>query len=177
MNTTHKNSEFDAFTEKLMANERITLFDKNYFRRIKLTLLGLLILSLGLFSTLYYFSILSITVWLVCGGASVALLLAFYILSRRTRSASLKGDTLILNCMKSKSIVTSIRSVRRARTYRILTLHCTILNYSLDGRLYTSILFGNPPGVTISLDHVILHAVRWNKKQKANHKPGSVATR
>jgi hypothetical protein len=176
MNTTPKHSEMEAFTEKLIANERITLFDKNYFRRLKLSLIGLLIVSSALISTLFFLDILSVTLLLLCGGSTFGLFLLLFILLRRTRSASIKGDTLILNGLRTKPTVTSIRSVRKARTYRILWLHCTILHYSLDGRLYTSLLFGNPPGASITLDTVILHAVRWNKKQKANHKPGSVAT-
>lgn len=172
-NTTNS-AEIHAFTEKLSSSQRFRLGSEKYTRRFRLlfllTITGIVGLSLVfLFQQKPTFIDASLFLFLV-----ILLSISWLTLDKRLHHATLKGDALILRSMSNKSSVTSIKSVRKVRTYNILGLKFTSLNYYIDGRHRKSILLGSRPGSSFTVEYFIIVAISWSKKKKANHKPGSV---
>ena len=161
-----KHANLEEFTELLNSNERITLSKKKYFRIINSFLLGLLLVSLVSISTFLYSKHTSAQIFILLGGIGVMVFLMLYSYARRVRSASIIGDSLIMTTSRKKPFVTTLNTVKKVTTYNFLTIHCTFLTYSLDGRIHKTILIGNPPGIAINLDNFILHAKQWSKNKR-----------
>ena len=161
MNTTK--DELTLLSNKLSANVRLDLYDKNYLFRIKWTFPTLLLISLITLSILFSTGAMNQTQLIVSSLIVMILLLAVQIFARRARVAALKGDTLILKGIDSKSTVTSLKSVRKASSYQVFGIPVTHLNYTLDHQKKTSIVFGTPSGMKSSLDQLIRHAKKCKK--------------
>jgi hypothetical protein len=157
------NDELTLLSAKILANSRVDLYDKNYLFRIKWTLPMLLTVSFILLSVLFYTEIITQTQLLISGLVVIVVFLILQILSRRARVAALKGDTLILKGIDSKSTVTSIGSVRRASSFQIFGIPITHLDYILDHQRKTSFVFGAPSGFKYPVDKVIAHAKKCKK--------------
>ena len=97
-----------------------------------------------------------------------------YFVCKHSQTASIKGDSLILNALNKRSTVMSIKGIKKIKARSLLFVYFTSMHYNLDGRMKT-IYF-----VTQSLDStapektvkIILKDLKG--KKKANHKPGSV---
>ena len=157
------NDELTMLSAKIKANSRVDLYDKNYLFRIKWMLPTLFSASLAVLSVLFYVEVITQTLLITYGVIVMVVFFILQTLSRRARVAALKGDTLILKGMNSKSTVTSIKSVRRASSFQILGVPITHLDYTLDQQRKTSFLFGTPAGFDYPLDKVIAHAKKCKK--------------
>ncbi len=102
------------------------------------------------------------------GVITFVLTFAVYRFMKRFCAGELKGDALILRNLNNQSIITNVNSVRYVRTYFFLGVQCTRLQCKVDGQKYTSLLIGNPPGISISTENYLRGIIRSKKKQKAN---------
>lgn len=168
METNNNRPTDNKEAESIRSNKRVVLAPGRSLARLKAVLI--IILSLTMIGGFSFALLQKGPLYVSLLSAVVALIAAamIYHLGKRVRSASLKGDTLILKGINNKSCVTSIRSVRNVRTYNLFGVPCTTLRYNLDGKTHTSILFGNPPGASISVEHYLRNAMQGSKKQKAN---------
>jgi hypothetical protein len=123
----------------------------------------LLTVSLIILSVLFYTEIINQIQLIISGVVVMVIFFILQILSRRARVAALKGDTLILKGIDSKSTVTSIRSVRKASSFQIFGVPITHLDYILDHQRKTSFVLGTPSGFKYPLDKVIAHAKKCKK--------------
>lgn len=164
-----------SFTKKVTSNKRIALSPAKVLRRLKV----LFVLSLAAIFfagiMLLFSRALSMTAAIIFIGTVGILVTALFTIGKKAKSASIKGDTLILKGLDNKNCVTTLHSVRTVKTYEVIGFQITTLRYSLDGRSHLSILLGNPPGVSITVETCLRKAIQLSKK-KANHKPGSVGT-
>ena len=151
---------------QLSANARVDLFDKNYLHRIKWIFPSLLMTALISLSALFTFGMLSQAQLIVSSFIAIGVLLLVQFVVRRARVAALKGDTIILKGINSKSTVTSIKSVRCASTRQIFGVQVTRLEYTLDHQKQSSFVFGGPAGMKTTLDQLIQHAKKCRKKIK-----------
>lgn len=159
-------SDLEDYTAMLESNKRIELYEKKYFIRINILTLGLLISGLCIISVMFYEKKIDLQLSAILGGAG---LLVFFLMSRyanRVRSASIIGESLIMNTSGKKSYITTLNTIQKVTTYHILSVQCTFLNYTLDGRNHKTILLGNPPGMAVNLDRFILHAKLWSKNKR-----------
>lgn len=155
--------ELTLLTAKLSENTRVDLYDKNYLFRIKWTFPMLLLTSLISLSVLFSTGVMNQTQLIISSIVAMILLVIVQILARRARVAALKGDSIILKGIDSKSTVTSINSIRRANSYQILGIPVTHLNYTLDHQKKSSLVFGSPSGMKSPLDQLIRHAKKCKK--------------
>ena len=186
----------------LLHRKRIDFSSDNYFKHLKTAFLFLF--SIAMLSSFYVIFSYGLTypALLICFGIIVASLTIYYPL-KRTRTTSIKGDTLIMNDINNQSCVTSIRSIRKVKTTRFLGLYKTEITFHLDG-LKQTVLFYNltsslpaTPETSLKRALKISHLnrttaktqiiqlertkelerakIEQEEKQKANHKPDPVA--
>lgn len=150
-------------TAKIRANTRVDLYDKNYLHHIKLTFPLLLLTALISLSLLFFIGSISQTQLMILSLVSIAILLVFQVIAKRARIAALKGDTIILRGINSKSTVTSINSIKAASSFRLFGVQVTRLTYILDHQKRSSLIFGAPSGMNTSMDQLIRHAKKCKK--------------
>lgn len=155
--------ELAILTAHISANTRVDLYDKNYLYRIKWTFPLLLLISLITLSVLFSTGLMNQTQLIISSLVVMVILIVVQVLARRSRVAALKGDTLILKGIDSKSTITSLKSIRRANSYQIFGIPVTHLNYTLDHQKKSLIVFGTPLGMKSSLDQLIRHAKKCKK--------------
>lgn len=109
---------------------------------------------------------------LVVSGITTISLIYLY---THLQAISLKGDMIIFKSLNNSSKITSINSVRNVRSIRILGIYVTFLQYSLDGNLRKAIMLTRSAKLPSSPEKAMKKAIRISKKEKANHKPGSVS--
>lgn len=157
--------DFAILTAKIRANTRIDLYDKNYLYRIKWTFPLLLLFALISLSVLFFVGFISQTQLMIFSLLSMGILFLVQIVAKRARVAALKGDTIILRGINSKSTVTSIYSVNEASSVRLFGVQITRLTYTLDHQKRSSLVFGAPSGMNnTSMDELIRHAKKCKKK-------------
>ena len=157
-------NDLNNLFDQLDANKRVELYEKDYLRRIKWTFPTLLLTSLISLSILYYTGVLNQMQLIISSAIVLVILSVVQLLARRTRVAALKGDSLILKGIDSKSTVTSIKSIRKAHTYQIFGVSVTRLNYTIDKRSQSSLVFGGPSGVNSPLDQLLRQAKKIKGK-------------
>lgn len=150
----------------LLERKRVEITPSNYLQRCRkhmsvqllLTLLasaatiylmGLSFISLGISATLLIFTILS----------------SMYF-RRHTKSLAVKGDALILNSFNRRSLVTSLRSVRKIRTRNVLGLHITRLDYNLDGRNRSTLVVNRSWAVPSTPERLLKKAIALSNKER-----------
>lgn len=152
---------------------RINLTPSKYLSQVKLFLTLLCVGAIAIsaaqiaFQGVTYLSLILTAVY-----AIICYLVVIYVY-RHSQTASIKGDTLILNSMNKRSSVMSIRSVKKVKSQTFLGLKWTLLRYNLDGRIKT-IYFVTRKIVADPEKAVKTALASTKKKKKANHKPGSV---
>lgn len=156
--------DFAILTAKIRANARVDLYDKNYLSRIKWTFPLLLLFALISLSVLFFIGFISQTQLMIFSLLSIGVLCLVQMIAKRARVAALKGDTIILRGINSKSTVTSINSVNEAISVRVFGVQITRLTYTLDHQKRSSLVFGAPLGMNTSMDKLIRHAKKCKKK-------------
>ena len=175
----------------LLRRKRIDFSPNKYFKRLKTYLFFLI--SIAVLSGVYViFSIgLSYTALLICFGIALTSLTIFYSL-KKTKTTSVKGDTLIMNNINNQSCVTSIRSIRKVKTTRFLGIFRTELIFYLDGVKRKALFYNLASSLPVTPETSIKRAIKISQlkrrlakaqilelekikeKQKANHKPDPV---
>lgn len=160
---------------KLLHNrKRIDITCSNYLSNVQYTLISLLALIIllnGLF--LFIKGIEFITLGLV--ALNILFFAILFVRIRKSTSATaIKGDTLILNNSKRNHLVTSIRSIKKIRSFSFLMFQITRFSFKLDGKNRSNVLITRANSFSFSPEHLLRKAIELSKKQKANHKPGSV---
>lgn len=163
-----------ALLDQIYARKRVDITSKNYLKSVKQ------ILNICSVSTVL---IIGVLLWgmnvsyLSIAISTVIFILAFtlnkYVI-KNIRSTSVKGDALILTSINKNSAVTSIRSLQKIESSSFLGFQITKLKYNLDGRNRSSIIINKQGSYPFTPEHSIRKAFELSKKQKANHKPGSV---
>ena len=159
----------------LLSRERIDLTSKNYFsmlRNISLTTFLLIILFDVMLMSYFDISLIVQGINLVILGLVGLSLLK---LLKKTSSTSIKGDTLILKNSSNMPCVTSVNSIKRIKTVSVLFIQITYLYYNLDGKNRKTYIFTRKNAYSFTPEYLLKKAIELSKKQKANHKPGSVA--
>lgn len=156
--------EIAQFTAQINANKRVDLYDKNYLIGIKWVFPLLLLGTLISFTLLFSMGLMTQSELILYSVIALIGLFLVQLILRHVRIATLKGDTLILKCIHSKSTVMSLRSVRKARSYRFIGLNLTLVRYSLDKKPGRIIVFGAPSGMSTSLDNLLISAKNYKKK-------------
>ncbi len=158
------NDELAIFTAKIASNARVNLYDKDYLSRIK-RLFPFMFLGIQVSLAICFYVDLISQMQLIWTSFFVLLgVLTTYLICKRSCIASLKGETLIFKGIDSKSTITTLGSVRTAHTFHLLGIRITRLKYSLDGKPRNLLVFGNPSGMTASIDELISHAKQSKKK-------------
>lgn len=158
----------------LVSRKRVDITTKNYFSFIRgMSILLFLFIVLVNCTFLYFNEVNFLSV-----GISTGNLLLFGMIFRNilknTSSTSIKGDTLILNSSNNKPCVTSLRSIKRIKSFTFFTIQITQLYYNLDGRDRKTFIFTRKNAYSYSPENLLRKAIKLSKKQKANHKPGPV---
>lgn len=161
---------------RLNEQKRVDLTPRNYSSKIKQLFTALLIITLCINALLILsvgVTILSLVFCLINLGVCSLFIRSLY---KTIRSTSIKGGTIILNTIDHKSTVTSLRSVGSIKSKQFLGMEWTTFKYKLDGqKIYVGIL-NRSVDLPFNTGTLINKAIVLNKKEKANHKPGSVAT-
>jgi len=108
---------------------------------------------------------------------TIAAFIFYAFCMKKIKSATIKGDTLIVNSLNKKSKVASLRSIKNVKTKSFAGLQLTSLNYSLDGRVENALFIGHASYLPFSPENTIKEAVKLSKKRKANLKPGPVSAK
>lgn len=88
--------------------------------------------------------------------------------SKNIQASLIKGGTLILTDLNKRSYVTSIRSIRDARSLHIGSMQLTRINYELDGMVRKAIIVNTDRFIPFNTDKFLYKAKEIYKKQKAN---------
>ena len=160
----------------LEERSRVEITPKNYFKRLNtcLIILGISVVvsvSVGLYVSEISFLNLGLAGALVLSTGYFC-----YRFKNKTNSIAIKGDTLILNAPGKPSCVTSVRAIKDVQTSSFLGVQLTRLKYVLDGRTRFVKVINLSSSVESTPELLIKKAMELSKKQKANHKPGSVLT-
>ena len=179
----------------LLRRKRIDFSPNKYFKRLKAYLFALI--SLAVLSSIYIVASngLSYGSFLVSFGVLAGSLVIFNSL-KKTKTASVKGDTLIMNNISNRSCVTSIRSIRKVQTRHFLGIYRTEITYHLDGVKRKAFFYNLASSVPVTPETSIKRAIKIShlnrkmakeqivrlekarataiEKQKANHKPDPV---
>ena len=160
--------------ERLLSKQRIDFTSVNYFNRLKLFLLLLVITAMG--STALILSILGVTYFtlLLSVGISLFTIGAVCYLRSKVKSTSVKGDALILNSINRTSCVTSILSVKRVKTKSFFGLQWTNVNFKLDGVSRSALFFTIASSVPVRPEISLQKAIRLSKKQNGKYGLGDV---
>ena len=159
---------------KLLNRERVRITPENYLSRLKLSFVVFTVLSALTITLVLFTNEKSLLLTGVCAVISLASIFLIYYLAKNLNSASIKGDTIIINSLTKPSKVASLRSVRRVKTQNVLGISMTKINYSLDGKNNTVMFVDTARSMPIKPDVILNNAIKRSKKRKANHKPGPV---
>lgn len=163
--------------DSLLKRDRTEITPKDYFKRFTSHLILEITFGLSLGALLIFW--LGPTIIAVGIAASIVVIPMLLTLRFRskTRSIVVKGDTLILKNYKKRSLVTSLRSVKKIRTISLPGIYITKLVYNLDGKNRSTLVVNRSWAVTNTPEKLINKAIelsRRERKKKANRKPGSV---
>ncbi|PIE86998.1 MAG: hypothetical protein CSA03_01950 [Bacteroidetes bacterium] len=155
--------ELTLLNSKLHSNGRVNLYRKDYFDRMKwVSPVALITASLTL-TSLFYFDLIGKMTLVISSIVCLLLFLSYQLILKRARIAALKGDTIILKGLDDHSTVTSIKSVKQARSFQILGIQVTRLSYIVDKKQRSSLVFGSPAGLQTATATLIQHAKKWEK--------------
>lgn len=157
-----------SWFSSLMASDRIALTCPQYFKRLKTSLLIFSLLSVISIGLLISFSGLNFT---TLGISMLYAFIAMFVIryfSKNIQASLIKGGTLILTDLNKRSYVTSIRSIRDARSFHIGSMQLTRVKYELDGMLRKAIIVNTDRFIPFNTDKFLYKAKEIYKKQKAN---------
>ena len=156
--------DFAVLSARLRSNTCIDLYDKNYLFRIKWIFPLVLLIAFISLSVLFVFELMHQSQLIFSSLLAMVVLVIVQVMTRKARVAAIKGDTLILRGIRVKSTITSLQSVKKASSFHFLGVHVTRLYYTLDNQKKSSFIFGGPSGMKTSLDLLIQHAKKREKK-------------
>lgn len=154
---------------------RINFTSSEYLSKVK-TFLALVIFAVivTLALVIFFNGVTYLNLFISLGSGILTFIFLSYIYSH-SQTAALKGDTLIMNSMKDRSLVMSVSSVKRIKSKCVMGFCWTSIKYTFDGR--TNWIFIITSQLETSPKLSILAAIELKKEnKKANHKPGSVIT-
>lgn len=163
-----------SIMDRLAEKNRVDVTPKNYFKSINTCLIILAIVLISVVGSGLYVAEITFLNLAIAGFLIVFFGFLGYRFKRNTNSIAIKGDTLILNAPGRPSCVTSIRAISNVQTNSVLGLQMTKLRYNLDGRTRSIKVINRASSVVYSPEQLLKKAMELSKKQKANHKPGSV---
>lgn len=156
--------DFAVLSARLRSNTCVDLYDKNYLSRIKWIFPLVLLIAFISLSVLFTFGLMAQYPLIISILLSIVVLVIVQLITRKARVAAIKGDTLILRGIRIKSTITSLSSVQKASSFYFFGVQVTRLYYTLDHQKKSSLVFGAPSGMKTSLDLLIRHAKRREKK-------------
>lgn len=160
--------------QRLFESERVNLTIDNYFSFVRKTILLILTITvIAIGSTLLFSGISFLSVG-ICGVLFILSITLVTFLKRNIMASAVKGGTLIFKRMNNKAYVTSIRAIKEIKSFQLLKKEFTLINFELDGQIRMAIVINNKDDFPFSNEKFIIRAKEIYKKQKANHKPGSV---
>lgn len=164
----------DTFTKK----DRVYLTPKTYLSKVKKGCVAFSLSSVVV--TVILFSFVGVT-YLSLASALVITVLTYFscaYLLKNSRTASLKGDNLILESFGKKHQVAPIGSIREVKSKDCFGVEFTKVRYKLDGSS-TSFVIMSKSIRKKSPSRILKEEIKISKERKreANHKPGSVLTR
>lgn len=171
---TKQSLEIDAFLENMECQKRFSLTSESVVRKIRMaSVFTLITISAFLFLLIIgkTFTFPRVVIYLLTTSALWSVLI---IGAKYFNTACIKGESLILTNFSSKSVVTSVNSVKEVKSYHLFNFQFTFLKYVLDGKSHLICVTGGRNGSTLSVENFIIQAKVWSKKKKANRKPGSV---
>jgi|GEM_PF-2486915 len=163
--------------QDLSNRKRICILPKNYVVKVRVSLLTILLLIASIDFFLLFSSRLTFVKLGVVMLITIAAFIFYAFCMKKIKSATIKGDTLIVNSLNKKSKVASLRSIKNVKTKSFAGLQLTSLNYSLDGRVENALFIGHASYLPFSPENTIKEAVKLSKKRKANLKPGPVSAK
>ena len=163
-----------ALLDRLYARKRVRITPKNYLKSVKRVISTCfiflaVIIGISLWALNFNYLSIAISVVIVCIAFKL-----FNFVTQNLRSTSIKGDALILTSINKRSVVTSIRSLQKIKSFHFIGLELTKMKYNLDGKECSSIIINREGAYPFSPERSIRKAYELSKKQKANYKPGSV---
>lgn len=160
--------------QRLFESERVNLTIDNYFSFVRKTILFILTITIIAIGSTLLFSGISFLSIGICGVLFILSITLVTFLKRNIMSSAVKGGTLIFKRMNNKAYVTSIRAIKEIKSFQLLKKEFTLINFELDGQIRMAIVINNKDDFPFSNEKFIIRAKEIYKKQKANHKPGSV---
>ena len=161
---------------QLLSRKRVDVTSKNYINQIRLITFIFFALIVSFICIYLYFTDLTITT--VAAAAVVIGVFGgvLHLVRKQISGTAIKGDTLILNKDNRRFCVTSLRSIKNIKSSSFLMFQLTRLNYKLDGRTQSTLIFTVKNRYQFTPETLLRHALELSKKQKANHKPDPVPT-
>jgi hypothetical protein len=161
----------------LINRDRTEITPRDYFKHCTAHIILQIFLGLSLgASMLVWLGVSFVSIAIAVALASIPALLCLRF-RHKTRRVIVKGDTLILKNYHKRSLVTSLRSVKKVRTFRLPGVYVTRLEYNLDGVNRSTVIVNRSWTVAHTPEQLMRKAIdlsRKERKKKANHKPGSV---
>lgn len=154
----------------LLERKRVEITPLNYLQRCRVHMsVQLLLTLLASAASMYVMGLNFISL-----GISALLLISTIFSSiyfrKHTKSLAVKGDALILNSFDRRSLVTSLRSVRKVRTRQVLGLHITRLDYNLDGRNRSTLVVNRSWAVASTPERLLKKAIALSNKERKKGK-------
>lgn len=155
---------------------RIFLSSQSYFTGLRIFNISLILTGLaGSSFFLYFTGIEFYTLGLTTGVFALLFLIIFY-LNKHSYVVSIKEDTIIHTRSDDRSFVTPVKTISKLKSYNVLGIVFTKYKFNLDGIHKTSLIVSKWAGKEGNPKYIIKNAIQHYKKEKANHKPGSVIT-
>ena len=163
----------DTFTKK----DRVYLTPKSYLNKVKKGCIMLSTASFLIAATIFAFLGLTYISLIASGLLVLATFFSCTYFMKNSRTASLKGDSLILESFGKKHQVAPLGSIREVKSKDFLGVEFTKVRYKLDGSS-TSFVIMSKSIRKKSPSKLLKEEIRIAKERKkeANHKPGSVIT-
>ena len=159
---------------QLLSRKRVDVTSKNYINQVRIITVMFFALILTLTSIYLYMTDLTLATIAIAAASLGVFGGILYLLRKRVSGTAIKGDTLILNKDNKKFCVTSLRSIKEIKTLSFLLFQVTRVNYKLDGRTQSTLIFTMKNRYQFTPETLLRHAMILSKKQKANHKPDPV---
>ena len=151
-----------------------TLSVSSYAKRRKndLIILSIIFPVFHLILLILFRNSVPISIAVLAWGTISALVANSYL--RMLSSLSLKGEHLIFNFLKGKTIVTPIRSVKNISTKSFLMKRIVFVRFKLDGKNHKAILINSNVEKDCP-EEILRAAIEHVNKKRQIYKPGSVS--
>lgn len=150
----------------LLNRDRTEITPRDYFKHCTTHLILHFVLGLALGSALIvWLGVSFISLGLAIALASIPALLCLRF-RHKTRRVIVKGDTLILKNYHKRSLVTSLRSVKKVRTLCLPGIYITRLEYNLDGVTRSTLIVNRSWAVVNTPEQLMRKAIDLSRKER-----------